>query len=206
MNEQVEAVIASISKWNSVKGDKTQVFSFWEKCSSFKVVLPIKSDCKENFHIYFGVEVSKQTQTDTIVMHLISDYNDLPERIKNFKNVENYIYSVVLDNLFAQSAVIDEIEAKARVLAWKNSVILKDWVEKNEAFDVFTLSKDDFLLDCQYRAYFGMKLDKGELSVYTPDLIIQNNSSAPATSYYDLARICPPYGSDSVFGLQDLSS
>lgn len=205
MNEQVESVVASISKWNEIKKDKTKVFYLWKQCSSFKVILPLKSNCKENFHIYFGVYVDKETLTETIVMHLISDYNDEAERIKNFENADDYIFSAVLDNLLTESAEIDEVEAKERALAWQNSAILKNYLEKNEAFDVFTVGKDDFLVNNEYRAYFGMKLDNDHLT-YSPDLIIHNYSPQLTTSYYDLARICPPYGTESIFGLQDLSS
>ena len=205
MNEQVKSVIASISKWNSVKSDKTEVFSLWEKCSSFKIVLPIKSDCNKNFHIYFGVQKSNQTHSDTIVMHLIADNNDQPELIKNFENADDYIFSAELGNLLNESAEIDEAEAMLRILAWQNPVILKEYLEKNPAFDVFTIGKDDFLVECGYSAYFGMKLDKEDLTSYIPDIIIQNYSRELTTSYYDLARICPPYNAESIFGLQELS-
>ena len=203
MNQQVDDVLASISKWNTLKKDKEEVFSLWKKCSSFKVILPLESDCKENFHIYFGVQVDKKTLSNALVMHVISDYNDQPERIKNFKNADDYIYSVVLDNFLTESAEIDEVEAKKRASAWQNQKILKEYLEKNDAFDVFTLSKNDFLIGCDYKAYFGMKFNK---ELLTADLIIQNNRAEITTTYYDLARICPPYGTGSIFGLQDLSS
>ena len=204
MNEQVESVIESISKWNDIKTDKTKVFSLWQQCSSFKVVLPIKSNCQENFHIYFGVKVNKKTLQETIVMHLISDYNDTPERIRKIENVDDYIYSAVLDNIITESAEIDEVEANARAMAWQNPKILKNYLENNQAFDVFIIGKGDFLAANSYTAYFGMKLEKVQLT-YSPDLIIHNFSPELTTSYYDLARLCPPYGTGSIFGLQDLA-
>ncbi|WP_318643049.1 hypothetical protein [Flavobacterium ardleyense] len=207
MNEQIVTVISSISRWNEVKKDKEKVFSLWQQCSSFKVILPPFSNCKDNFHIYFGVQENKQTMSDTIVMHIISDYNDNPELIKNFENAEDYIFSIVLDNkIGSEPAEIDEAEARRRIIAWQNPEILKEYLEKNEAYDVFSIGKDDFLLENGYLAYFGMKFNKNQITTYSPDLIIQNNSPEHSATYYDLARICPPYGTESLFGLQDLSS
>ena len=205
MDKKIEAVIASISTWNEIKRDKAKVLSLWEQCSSFKVLLPVKSDCKEKFHIYFGVQIDKQSLANVVVMHLISDYNDQVERIKNFKNADDYIYSVVLENRLSESAEIDEVVAKARVLAWQNSEILKNYLDKNDAFDVYTIGKEDFLEKNGYEAYFGMKSDKTSATNYTPDMIIHNISPDLNTSYYDLARTCPPYTEENVFGLQELS-
>lgn len=206
MNEQVKAVIASISRWNSIKGDAAKVFSLWRQCSSFKVILPPKSNSKDNFHVYFGVQQSKQTHTDVIVMHIISDYNDQPELIENFDNAEDYIYSVVFDKLSTDPAEIDEAEAKRRIIAWQNPEILKGYLDKNAAFDVFCIGKGDFIKDNGYIAYFGMKVSENQVTTYNPDLIIQNSSPELSTTYYDLARICPPYNPESIFGLQNLSS
>lgn len=205
MSKKLEKVLVTISNWNKLTKYKHKVFDLWSKNSSFKIQLPIKSYCLKNYHIYFGVEEDSFHNSSYLVMHLISDFNDRPEKIRQIEHCDDFIYSISLNKPLIDSSEIDEAEAERRREAWDNTENLKKWLEYNDPFNIFLIGKEDFLANHDYSAYFGMKLEPADPTSYKPDLIIENRNIDPKTYFYDLARLCPPGGDGSVFGLQELA-
>ncbi|MGV8964612.1 MAG: hypothetical protein ACOH2V_14695 [Candidatus Saccharimonadaceae bacterium] len=205
MNKNLEEVVSTISNWNALKRDKKKVLDLVSKYSSFKIRVPENSKCDKKFHIYFGVRKNAMHPNYAMVMHVISDFNDQGEVLKKIEATDPYIFSVDFDLNLGNPYEIDEQEATMRKVAWQDSKVLERWLLSNDVFEMFVIDKDNFLPDHNYTAHFGMKRDPDNEGSYIPDIIIQNDSMNYKTFFYDLARLCPPYGRKESFGLQELS-
>ncbi|WP_026976868.1 hypothetical protein [Flavobacterium tegetincola] len=207
MNTELKSIVSSISNWNDLKKDKQRFFETISKYTDFEVRVPKMSACQEQFHIYFGLKINEDTLKENVVMHVISDFNDQSETLLKLESIEDFIFTIDLkkrDGL-SHPYEIEEAEAIKRATAWADEEILRKWIDEHTLFNAFLISKDDFLLNHNYTAHFGMKVENEDSTGYTPDLFIKNHSEADQTSYYDLARLCPPYGRIEKLGLYTLS-
>lgn len=154
------------------------------------------------------IEDKEQNQTFELVFYMISKNRDTSDFLEKNKNtIEQFIKKFkVINKELKQDSEISKEDAEVRKHRWITD--LKKWIGENEMFEVFDIPSDDFNLNDKVimQGYFGMKVaendkdvqenEKSNLkeTVFSPDIIIyQLNLDGTSTSFFDMARLSPPW-------------
>lgn len=205
-NKTCDEILNNLKNWRNYKKDAELMHALLSKAASFKIEYKVMDDNSESYHFYPALEImedEKQNQTFEFVFYMISKNRDTEDFLdKHRDTIEKYIKKIkVSTKQLIEDTEITEEEAKVRKARWRTE--LKKWIEKNEMFEVFDIPAEDFNLNEKVimHGHFGMKEaeeKKEEIALsetsFSPDIIIQQvNLDGTSTSFYDMARLSPPW-------------
>lgn len=205
-NKTFEEILENLKNWQNYKKDADLMSALLSKADSFKIDYKVIDDRSTSYHFYPALEIiedEKQNKTFEFIFYMISKNRDTNDFLdKHRDTIEEYIKRIkIMNKPLLEDTQITEKEAKVRKDRW--STELKKWIGKNEMFEVFDIPGEDFNLSEKVimRGHFGMKEaeeEKEELiqseASFAPDIIIQQvNLDGTSTSFFDMARLSPPW-------------
>ena len=203
-NKTMKEIVTNLQNWQTHKKDVDLMNDLLSKADSFKIDYKVAEDNSESFHLYPALEIFKdenQKKTFELVFYMISKNRDTDDFLdKHIETIGEYIKEFkVINKELLENTQITEEEAQLRKERW--STDLKSWIGENEMFEVFDIPSEDFNLNDEVlmQGHFGMKVAEEDkvLSTtgFSPDIIIQQlNLDGSSTSFFDMARLSPPFG------------
>lgn len=198
----IQEVKKNLQSWKNKSEDKKFISDVLSKAKNFSIDPSMIIDDSESFHLYPALEqINDESNTYELVIYMISKKNDTEDGIRShYSDINQIIKKLKVHSIqLSESTEISEEEAIKRVNNW-NKKNIDFCLRNNEIFQVFDIPSKDFNLsndDCVNIGYFGMKESiASEGASLLPDIIIHHiYSSGVPTTFFDMAKLSPPFKS-----------
>lgn len=206
-NKNVKEIIDNLRNWQKFKNNPPLMLELLSKASYFDIDNSISEDESPCYHLYPAIEIEedreKKSAVYSLIFYMISKNRDNKEFLdKNKENIDQFIkkFQVINRHLIGDTEISKDV-AENRKKRWSREI--NKWLSENEVFDVFEIPTEDFKFNDDHvvmQGHFGIKniidgqSDQPAITGYAPDIMIyQIHSQAQTESFYDMARLSPPY-------------
>lgn len=200
----MKQILENLQNWKTKKEDKVFITDLLLRADYFNM-RNLDKDDSESYHLYPALEeVSREKDSIPhyqFIVYAISKNKDTDEYLmKNINNFEKFIKKFdIVQAKIGENTRIPTPEAKERKSRWTSEI--KNWIDKNEVFEVFDIPKENFRFKnalITMNGHFGMKNDieqkegVSEIKGVVPDLIIAYENPL-GSAYFDMAKLSPPF-------------
>lgn len=206
-DKKLRDIITNLRNWQKLKNNPSLILELLSKANYFEIDNSTSEDESACYHLYPAVEIEedidKKSKVYSLIFYMISKNRDNKEFLdRNKDNIDQFInkFQVINRNLIGDTEISKDV-AENRKKRWSREI--KKWLFENEVFEVFEIPKEDFQFNDDHvvmQGHFGIKdivdsqTDQPAITGYAPDIMIyQIHPQAQTESFYDMARLSPPY-------------
>ncbi|OJU72598.1 MAG: hypothetical protein BGO09_08830 [Bacteroidetes bacterium 47-18] len=197
-NYSLDFIIGAMNAWQYKKEDKAFVSALLANSHSFTITVPQVTDT-EFYHLYIGLDLNAFLRTGTdsgpkLYVFVLPASADSPAYIRdNCNSYTDFITTSLVCPKVLTDTEIDSDEALRRINNWS---YITEWVTYNQVFNAFKIPAADLEQDptesVTFTGFFGIKEVAG---LKMPDIVIAKTTAAGTETFYDMARLCPPFKS-----------